>query len=158
LKLLKSSDRPEVKLVGPFIRISLAEKSDAGYVERLLDGWYRDRAEQNFAKRLVNCLSNAKSLNLDNPQLQHPQDETPLGKLHQNRSHPSQPAPHQDTWLLHRIRHHARALPPQSPQPQPRILPPPHPLHARLGTKKKAAFWIPDLVVRRQSTSIRKQG
>ena len=67
LKLLKSSDRPEVKLVGPFIRVFLADKTDSAHVERLLDGWYRERAEQNFTKRLGNCLANAKSLNLDNP-------------------------------------------------------------------------------------------
>ena len=67
LKLLQSSDRPEVKLVGPFIRISIAEKSDSAHVERLLDGWYRERAQQNFSRRLENCLANAKSLNLDNP-------------------------------------------------------------------------------------------
>lgn len=67
LKVLASQKQHDVKLVGPFIRVHAADRNDKANVERMVESWYRKRAEQNFAKRLATCLDNAKSLNLNNP-------------------------------------------------------------------------------------------
>lgn len=66
LKIRKSHDT-FIKLKSGFIHIETPDKSDRDTVEAVLMNWYRERAQDHFARRLDNCLGGARSLNIDNP-------------------------------------------------------------------------------------------
>ena len=62
-----------------------------------------------------------------------------LGKLQPTWDDPPEPGTHQGPAVLHRVRHHARALPPQAPQPWSWVPSAPDAMHAGLGTAKEQA-------------------
>lgn len=57
----------EVKLIGRFLHVHATDRNDAAWVRRLVEDWYRTRAQAVFAHRLDLCLESAKSLELSAP-------------------------------------------------------------------------------------------
>lgn len=58
-----------VKLRGRFLWVHLQDRKDASYVERLLDGWYREHAERIFSRLTEDCLRSTRSLGIPSPEL-----------------------------------------------------------------------------------------
>jgi predicted metal-dependent hydrolase len=65
-------DRPpeRVKLVGRFLWVHVRPGGHNRCVQELLEGWYRERARDVFARRLRVCLDSSKSLEASAPIIQ----------------------------------------------------------------------------------------
>ncbi len=59
----------KVRLVGRFLRVSVRDPKDVGRIERLVERWYRDRAEDLFPRRLRAILDGTSSLMALTPRL-----------------------------------------------------------------------------------------
>jgi predicted metal-dependent hydrolase len=56
-----------IKLVGRYFRVEVRGPNEAGRVQALLDGWYREHAKRLFALRMVACLELTALLRLETP-------------------------------------------------------------------------------------------
>lgn len=106
--------------------IVATDSIDGSALRARIRAWYRIRARDYFAGR-IEAISKAL------PWVQEPPAFRLLDMLRDRRFGHTQSVPGQGTARGDRLRHHPRALPPQGTQPQPRVLPPPDALHARLG-------------------------
>jgi len=62
-------DSESVKLIGRYIRVHVRDRDDATRIKSLVDTWYLEHAKGIFDKRLQKCLDDAKSLNVQKPNL-----------------------------------------------------------------------------------------
>jgi predicted metal-dependent hydrolase len=56
-----------VKLIGPFLQVRTADRSNTGRIRLLLEQWRRDHARLVFERRLRICLQQCPSLKRDHP-------------------------------------------------------------------------------------------
>lgn len=68
LKVLLGSPE-QVRLVGRFLRVFVLDTQDVGRVKSLVELWYRERAEDLFARRLKKVLDDTASLAALSPRL-----------------------------------------------------------------------------------------
>ena len=66
LKVTKQRES-SVKLIGRFLQVRHADKTDQVAIKQLVSDWYHDHAVQFFNARLAKCLEGAKSLGLQQP-------------------------------------------------------------------------------------------
>ncbi|HEX8465316.1 MAG TPA: SprT family zinc-dependent metalloprotease [Abditibacterium sp.] len=60
-----AGEKEGVALLDRFLWVVAPDRKDAARIERLLEGWYRQRAHETFALWLQKCLSNARSLAIE---------------------------------------------------------------------------------------------
>jgi predicted metal-dependent hydrolase len=71
LKVVTIDKPPEtVKLIGRYFWVNVRPESDDLRVQSLLEGWYRERAQDIFGRRLRVCLDASKSLEVAIPSFQ----------------------------------------------------------------------------------------
>ena len=69
LKVLQAEESPKVALRRPFIAVEAAQPKDAEEVKRLLDAWYRKRAEERLAARYAVCSEQIKAYGIGAPEM-----------------------------------------------------------------------------------------
>jgi predicted metal-dependent hydrolase len=63
-----SEGAESVKLSGGYLRVSTSQPGNAGRVRSLLEGWYRERAQVLFARRLQACFDSTRFLEIAMPE------------------------------------------------------------------------------------------
>lgn len=72
LKVIQVKDRDEeaVKLKNGYFKIFTVKKEDKNHIKKLLNDWYREKADKKFNERLAECLDIVKKHNISRPPLQ----------------------------------------------------------------------------------------
>lgn len=122
LKALQAEDdAPKVALRRPFIAVEAARPKDPAEVKRLLDAWYRKRAEERLSARYEVCSEQIKAYGIDAPEMSvkvMPKrwgSYTPAGRILLNPELVKAPTECIDYVILHELchakhRHHDRSF------------------------------------------------
>lgn len=68
LKVIESNEEETVKLKGGYFRINTTEKNNPERVKKLLNNWYRLRAEIRYAERIDKCVEFLKAFKIPVPE------------------------------------------------------------------------------------------
>jgi predicted metal-dependent hydrolase len=67
---IRQADMEEVKLIGGYFYIYVAETSDTGRIRELIHQWYATHAEVRFEERLTACMQQIAGWKIPTPQLE----------------------------------------------------------------------------------------
>jgi len=111
VKQVSNGEHESVKLKNGYFQIFTNNTGDNGQIKKLLDAWYRKKAEKKFIERLDECLKTVEKYDISRPELQIYYMEkrwgsfTPSGKVLLNPELIKHPVYCIDYVIIHELCH-----------------------------------------------------